>query len=352
MTKGRKITKAENKTKTVIKSKIEKKFETKSSGYIEHKKASNMKPTVGIIPAGKIKSAGKIKTALKADANLKQDKAAAGIRLNRFIAMHTGVSRRNADDIIKEERVFINGKKVKNLATAVKEGDEISVDGKKIKYKEEPKIYIMLNKPQGYITAVKSEEGFKTVMELIKKETLKYKHIFPAGRLDFMSEGMLLLTNDGDFAYKLTHPKFDVVKTYIVEAKGELTPDLFNRIRKGVRLEETGLLKPDDVRIIRKNPSKFILSVDLSHGKNREIRRLMEFFNLKILMLRRVRIGGLYIGDLPSGEYRVLNRKTAELAFGNADKTEGQAKPPKTNPNYKKPGSKISPYARTSDSEI
>ena len=315
MTKGRKITKAENKTKTAIKSKIEKKFETKSSGYIEHKKASNMKP------AGKIKYAGKIKTAFKADANLNPDKAAAGIRLNRFIAMHTGVSRRNADDIIKEERVFINGKKVKNLATAVKEGDEISVDGKKIKYKEEPKIYIMLNKPQGYITAVKSEEGFKTVMELIKKETLKYKHIFPAGRLDFMSEGMLLLTNDGDFAYKLTHPKFDVVKTYIVEAKGELTPDLFNRIRKGVRLEETGLLKPDDVRIIRKNPSKFILSVDLSHGKNREIRRLMEFFNLKILMLRRVRIGGLYIGDLPSGEYRVLNRKTAELAFGNADKT-------------------------------
>ncbi len=264
-------------------------------------------------------------------------KANAGIRLNRFIAMHTGVSRRNADDIIKEERVLINGKKIKNLATAVKEGDEVAVDGKKIKYKEEPKIYIMLNKPQGYITAVKSEIYsstsseracsfgrricFKTVMELIKKETLKYKHIFPAGRLDFMSEGLLLLTNDGDFAYKLTHPKFDVAKTYIVEAKGELTPDLFNRIRKGVRLEETGLLKPDDVRVVRKNPSKFILSVDLSHGKNREIRRLMEFFNLKILMLRRVRIGGLYIGDLPSGEYRILNRKTAELAINNADKS-------------------------------
>ena len=334
MTKGRKITKAENKTKTAIKSKIEKKFETKSSGYIEHKKASNMKP------AGKIKYAGKIKTAFKADANLNPDKAAAGIRLNRFIAMHTGVSRRNADDIIKEERVLINGKKIKNLATAVKEGDEISVDGKKIKYKEEPKIYIMLNKPQGYITAVKSEEGFKTVMELIKKETLKYKHIFPAGRLDFMSEGLLLLTNDGDFAYKLTHPKFDVVKTYIVEAKGELTPDLFNRIKKGVKLEGAGLLKPDEVRVVRKNPSKFILSVDLSHGKNREIRRIMEFFNLKILMLRRVRIGGLYIGDLPSGEYRILNRKTAELAIDNADKTELRSKPQQTK--LKKPDSKIS----------
>ncbi len=267
-------------------------------------------------------------------------KANAGIRLNRFIAMHTGVSRRNADDIIKEERVLINGKKIKNLATAVKEGDEVAVDGKKIKYKEEPKIYIMLNKPQGYITAVKSEEGFKTVMELIKKETLKYKHIFPAGRLDFMSEGLLLLTNDGDFAYKLTHPKFDVVKTYIVEAKGELTSDLFNRIKKGVKLEGAGLLKPDEVRVVRKNPSKFILSVDLSHGKNREIRRIMEFFNLKILMLRRVRIGGLYIGDLPSGEYRILNRKTAELAIDNADKTELRSKPQQTK--LKKPDSKIS----------
>ncbi len=243
----------------------------------------------------------------------------AEMRLNKFIAMHTGVSRRNADEIIEEGRVAINGKKINKLAVSVKPGDEVSVDGKKIKFKEEPKIYIMLNKPQGYITAVKSEEGFKTVMELVKKETLKYKHIFPAGRLDFMSEGMLILTNDGDFSYKLTHPKFDVLKTYIVEVKGDLTSDLFNRIRKGVRLEETGLLKPDDVRIVRKNPNKFILSIDLTHGKNREIRRLMEFFNLKILMLKRVRIGGLYIGDLPSGEYRILNKKTAELAISNAD---------------------------------
>jgi 23S rRNA pseudouridine2605 synthase len=233
--------------------------------------------------------------------------------------MHTGVSRRNADEIIEDGRVAINGKKINKLAVSVKPGDEVSVDGKKIKFKEEPKVYIMLNKPQGYITAVKSEEGFKTVMELVKKETLKYKHIFPAGRLDFMSEGMLILTNDGDFSYKLTHPKFDVLKTYIVEVKGDLTSDLFNRIRKGVRLKETGLLKPDDVRIVRKNPNKFILSIDLTHGKNREIRRLMEFFNLKILMLKRVRIGGLYIGDLPSGEYRILNKRTAELAISNAD---------------------------------
>ncbi len=318
MIKGRKITKAENKAKTTIDSKTGTKLRAKRSGYFKHKKDSNTAKPAGMSkPVGTARSAGKMQTVLKAGAKLNGDIAATGmgIRLNKFIAMHTGVSRRSADGIIKEGKVIINGKKIINLAVSVKKGDEVVIGGKKIIYKDGPKIYIMLNKPQGYITAVKSEEGFKTVMELIKKETLKHRHIFPAGRLDFMSEGLLLLTNDGDFAYKLTHPKFDVVKTYIVEAKGELTPSLFNRIKKGVRLDETGLLKPDDVRIIGKKPAKFILSVDLAHGKNREIRRLMEFFSLKILSLKRVRIGGLYIGDLPSGEYRILSRKAAELAL-------------------------------------
>ena len=239
----------------------------------------------------------------------------AAVRLNKFIASNTGVSRRGADDIIKEGRVSVNGKKINGPAVLVQDADEVSVDGKKIKRVPESKVYIMLNKPQGYITAVRSEEGFKTVMELVKKETLKHKHIFPAGRLDFMSEGLLLLTNDGDFAYKLTHPKWGVIKTYIVEAKGELTGELFNRIKKGVKLEGTGLLKPKEVRIIRQNKSKFILQVDLTHGKNREIRKLMEFFNLKIVMLKRVRIGGLYMDNLPSGEYRTISRETAESAL-------------------------------------
>ncbi|MDA8052965.1 MAG: pseudouridine synthase [Deltaproteobacteria bacterium] len=238
-----------------------------------------------------------------------------GLRLNKFLAARTGVSRREADGIIKEGRVIINGKSVKNLATFVNPGDGVSFDGKKIVYKMEPPVYIMLNKPQGYITAVKSESGFKTVMELIKKETLSHKHIFPVGRLDFMSEGLLLLTNDGDFTYKATHPKFNVVKSYIVEVKGELTDELLKKIKKGINLEETGLMKPQNVRVISKKPVKFILSIDLNHGKNREIRRLLEFFNLKIITLKRVAIGGLYIGDLPSGQYRILNKKVAELIF-------------------------------------
>lgn len=238
------------------------------------------------------------------------------LRLNKFLAMNTGTSRRNADEIIKSGKVVINGEKINTLAVFVNPGDEVVVNGRKINSKEDQKIYIMLNKPQGYITAAKSDDGFRTVMELVKREDLKYKHIFPVGRLDFMSEGLLLFTNDGDFAYKLTHPKFNVTKTYMVEAKGELTDDLFNRIKKGIKFGEADLLKPKNIKIIRKTPTRFMLSVDLTNGKNREIRRLMEFFNLKITTLKRVSIGKLYLEDLPSGQYRILNAGMAERSLG------------------------------------
>lgn len=237
------------------------------------------------------------------------------LRLNKFLASRTGVSRREADEIIKNGKVVINGTKIDSLAVFVNAGDNVTVNGKKISYKEERKIYIMLSKPQGYITAVKSEAGFKTVMELIKHDVAGYKHIFPVGRLDFMSEGLLLLTNDGDFTYKVTHPKFNVIKTYIVEAKGTLSDALLKRIKKGINLRETGLIKPQNVRIITKKQGRFVLSIDLNHGKNREIRRLLEFFNLKIVKLKRVSIGKLYIGDLLPGHSRILNKSTAELVF-------------------------------------
>ncbi len=173
----------------------------------------------------------------------------------------------------------------------------------------------MLNKPQGYLTAVSSAEGYKTVMDLVEAESARRKHIYPVGRLDLMSEGLLLLTNDGDFSYKITHPKFNIVKSYIVNIKGEFSEDLFKRIKKGVSVEGAGLLKAKDIKIAGKNPGKFQLLIGLSHGKNREIRRLLEFFNLKVISLKRIRIGGLELGDLPSGHYRILTKRTADLAF-------------------------------------
>lgn len=246
---------------------------------------------------------------------LEENSKNTGVRLNKFLASKTGFSRREADDFIKDGRVVINGEKIKDLATFVAPKDIVEFDGKILANTEVSPVYIMLNKPQGYISAVKSEEGFKTVIELIKNETALHKHIFPVGRLDFMSEGLLLLTNDGDFAYKVTHPKFSIIKTYLVEAKGELTEELFKRIKKGVYIEDSGLLKPHGIKIIGRSMHKFLLMVELTHGKNREIRRLMEFFNLKILMLKRVSIGGLDMENLPSGHYRILNKKVAELAF-------------------------------------
>lgn len=237
------------------------------------------------------------------------------MRLNKFLASKTGISRRQADEVIREGRVIINGKPVSALATLVNIADEVLLDGKKLSTRSVDPVYIMLNKPQGYISAVKSEDGFKTVMELVKNESIKHKHICPVGRLDFMSEGLLLLTNDGDFGYRVTHPKFKVVKSYIVELKGEFSDDLFKRIKKGIMLEGSGLLKPDSIKLVSRSSSKFLLLIELTHGKNREIRRIMEFFNLKILSLKRVSIGKLEIGGLPSGHYRVINRKTADLVF-------------------------------------
>ncbi len=237
------------------------------------------------------------------------------LRLNKFLASRTGVSRREADTLIEEGRITINGHKIQKPPAFVAPGDEVFFNGKKIIYKMEPLVYIMLNKPQGYITAVKSESGFKTVMELVKKNTSSYRHIFPVGRLDFMSEGLLLLTNDGDFTYKVTHPKFNVIKSYIVEIKGILTDELLKKIKKGINLRETGLIKPQNVRTVSKKQGRFVLSIDLNHGKNREIRRLLEFFNLKIIMLKRVSIGKLYIGDLSSGHSRIINKNVAELVF-------------------------------------
>jgi 23S rRNA pseudouridine2605 synthase len=236
------------------------------------------------------------------------------LRLNRYISIHAGISRRTADDYIKEGRIIINGQNINNLATFVEDADSVSIDGKKIASKEKPLVYIMMNKPKGYLTSRKSEKGFKTVIELIKKTDLP-QYIYPVGRLDLMSEGLLLLTNDGDFAFRVTHPKFEVIKSYIIEVKGTITSEIFNKIKKGVYLKDSGLLKPHAIKIVKKNFNKHLLLIELSSGKNREIRKLLEFFHLEIVFLRRVKIGGLSLGELPPGEYKFLKKSAAELAF-------------------------------------
>lgn len=236
------------------------------------------------------------------------------LRLNKYISLHTGISRRAADDYIKEGRIVINGHNINNLATFVEDTDSVLIDGKKVTNRERHLVYIMINKPKGYLTSRKSEKGLMTVIDLIRKADMP-QYIYPVGRLDLMSEGLLLLTNDGDFAYRVTHPKFNVIKSYIVEVKGEITGELFNKIKKGVYLKDSGLLKPHNIKIVKKNLNKHILLIELSNGKNREIRKLLEFFHLEVVFLRRVKIGNLSIGELPSGDYKFLKKSTAELVF-------------------------------------
>ena len=237
-----------------------------------------------------------------------------GIRLNKFIAMHTGVSRRAADEIIREGRTNVNGKKISRLATNVSVEDIVLLDEKRIGASGKDFIYLMINKPKAFLSSRKSEKGFRTVMDLIDKPEIA-KFVFPVGRLDFMSEGLLLMTNDGDFAYKVTHPKFNVIKSYIVEVKGDITPEIFSKIKKGVFLKDAGLLKPHSVKVVKKNLNKYILLIDLKNGKNREIRKILEFLNLEIILLRRIKIGGLPIGDLRSGEFKIIKKNVAELVF-------------------------------------
>ncbi len=249
-----------------------------------------------------------------------------GIRLNKFIAMHTGVSRRAADEIIREGRANVNGKKITQLATSVSGEDIVLLDEKRIVPSNKDFIYLMINKPKAFLSSRKSEKGFRTVMDLIDKPEIA-KFVFPVGRLDFMSEGLLLMTNDGDFAYKVTHPKFNVIKSYIVEVKGDITPEILGKIKKGVFLKDVGLLKPHSVKVVKKNLNKYILLIDLKNGKNREIRKILEFLNLEIILLRRIKIGGLPMGDLRSGEFKIIKKNIAELVFKKETETLDAAEP-------------------------
>jgi 23S rRNA pseudouridine2605 synthase len=253
--------------------------------------------------------------------NNNKDNIIENIRLNKFIALHTGVSRRAADEIIREGRITLNGKKINQLATTVADKDIVLLDEKRIGAADKNFIYLMINKPKAFLTSRKSEKGFRTVMDLIDKPEIA-KFVFPVGRLDFMSEGLLLMTNDGDFAYKVTHPKFNVIKSYIVEVKGDVTTEIFSKIKKGVYLNDIGLLKPYSVKVVKKNLNKYILLIDLKNGKNREIRKILEFLNLEIILLRRIKIGGLPIGDLRSGEFKIIKKNIAELVFKKEIKIE------------------------------
>ncbi len=232
------------------------------------------------------------------------------MRINKFLAEQGIASRRGADEIIAEGRVTLNGKMAK-AGDEVEETDTVMLDGKilshKVKYE-----YYLLNKPKGCVCTVsdeKTERPRKTVMEFLPASAGK---VFPVGRLDYNTEGMLILTNDGELAYRLTAPQNEIPKTYLVRLEGAITPVQLNRLRAGIEIEKGVMTKKCKITVVETDKKYTKLHVVLTEGKNREIRRMFELVGKPVEFLKRIRIGELTLSGLDRGAVR---RLTPEEVF-------------------------------------
>lgn len=230
------------------------------------------------------------------------------VRLNKYIANSGVCSRREADQLITEGAIRVNGKIVSELGTKVKQGDVVVYNGKELK--AEKKVYVLLNKPKDYITTATDPQGRKTVMELIKGAG--DQRLFPVGRLDRNTTGLLILTNDGELTKKLTHPKHGVKKLYQVQLDRPLTKNDLVSIQNGVDLEGE-IIVPDEIAYSGKDNDKSQIGIKLHSGQNRIVRRIFETFDYKVIRLDRVMVAGLTKKDLPRGHWRFLTEK--EVSF-------------------------------------
>ncbi|HBF44645.1 MAG TPA: pseudouridine synthase [Clostridiales bacterium] len=224
------------------------------------------------------------------------------MRINKYLALCGVASRRACDEIIKEGRVKVNGKVAETGYDVDEFNDSVVFDGKKLSLKQKFEYYIM-NKPKGYITSVKDDKGRKTVMDLLPKNVGR---IYPVGRLDYDTEGLLIFTNDGDLTNRLTHPRNEVTKTYLVKTETPITEEKVNVIRKGVIIDGVKT-KKCNVRIIETNKSFTKLHVTISEGRNRQVRKMFEAVNCNVDFLKRIKIGELTLQGLNRGEVRKLS---------------------------------------------
>ncbi|MBY0527753.1 MAG: rRNA pseudouridine synthase [Gemmataceae bacterium] len=228
-------------------------------------------------------------------------------RLQKVLA-HAGVgSRRHCEDLITAGRVSVNGRVVRELGTRVDAEQKISVDGQMIR--AERHVYWLVNKPRGYLCTNRDPAGRPLAIDLVPKAT---QRVYTVGRLDESSEGLLLLTNDGDLANRLMHPRFGIEKTYLAQVFGQPTPEDMQQLLKGVWLSD-GHVKAQRVKRLRTQGESTWLRIVLSEGKNREIRRMLARLNHKVLRLRRVAIGPIKIENLASGKARRLRGDEVQL---------------------------------------
>ncbi len=239
-------------------------------------------------------------------------------RIQKIISAAGITSRRAAEELIAEGRVRVNGTVVTELGTkADPNKDHIKVDGKLINPKQPP-TYIMLNKPAGFMTTMADPEGRPTVHDLLKGVKVR---VYPVGRLDYNTEGLLLLTNDGDFAHLITHPKHEFPKTYLVKLKGVLDDGAIAALEAGVFLKD-GKTAPARIRKIRKEEANSWVDITIHEGRKRQVRRMFDHMGHSVIRLKRVKTGGLTLGDLAEGAYRHLTSPEVALLRETAEKTD------------------------------
>ena len=230
-----------------------------------------------------------------------------GVRLNKYIADAGICSRRKADELIGNGNVKVNGATMKELGYQVEDGDVVMVNGKKIETAGK-KVYVVVNKPLGYITSMDDDKDRATVAELVSDIP---ERLFPVGRLDYNTSGLLIMTNDGQLTYTLTHPKHEVYKTYIAKVAGVLSDARIAKLRKGVDIGGF-ITSPAKVKVIKQMPRHAIVEISIGEGKNRQVRKMFAAVGNKVQELQRVSIGEIKLGRLMEGHYRKLNREEIE----------------------------------------
>ncbi len=226
------------------------------------------------------------------------------VRLQKHLADCGIASRRKSEELIEMGKVKVNGH-IATIGTKVDpKRDKITVRGKTV-IANTTKMYIMLHKPRGFVTTMSDEKGRKCVTDLVKDAPVR---LFPVGRLDMNSEGLLIMTNDGEFANKLTHPSYHVNKTYRVTVKGEVQEEQILELKEGIVLDGEKTL-PCDCFVAERKPDRTVLIFIIQEGRNRQIRRMCEAVKLEVMRLKRTEIAGVKLGMLPRGSWRPLNEK-------------------------------------------
>lgn len=232
-------------------------------------------------------------------------------RLQKVIAQAGVASRRKAEELITEGKVKVNGKVVTELGTKVSDKDQIEVENNIIE--KEIKEYYLLNKPRGVVTTTQDDKNRKTVVDLIPTNA----RIYPVGRLDYDTTGALLLTNDGDFANILMHPKHEVAKVYVAKIKGLIKGEQINKLKDGVEIEPGVVVKGERVKL-KKTDSKSntsMVQITITEGKNHQVKKMFEAVGFEVVKLKREKIAFFDLKDLQSGEYRKLTPKEVSKVF-------------------------------------